>query len=58
LKKSSQITLGLVASLALAFTSGCRRTEAQNRVGADNRIVSDQCCDQADQQRRNNPIAE
>jgi hypothetical protein len=55
LKKSSQITLGLVASLALAFTSGCRRTQVQNCVGADNRIVDDQFCDQADQQRRNNP---
>jgi hypothetical protein len=58
LKKSSQITLGLVASLAMAFTSGCRRSEAQNCVGADNRIVGDQFCDQADPQRRNNPIAE
>ncbi|MGA2962862.1 MAG: hypothetical protein ABSD96_14385 [Candidatus Korobacteraceae bacterium] len=55
MRKSSQITLGLVASLAMAFTSGCRRTQAQNCVGADNRIVSDQFCDQADQQRRNNP---
>ena len=41
--------------MALAFTSGCRRTQVQNCVGADNRIVGDQLCDEADQQRRNNP---
>jgi len=55
LRKSSQITLGLVASVALAFTSGCRRTQVQNCVGADNRIVGDQLCDENDRQRRNNP---
>jgi hypothetical protein len=54
LRKSSQITLGLVASVAMAFTTGCRRTQAQNCVGADNRIVGDQFCDDADQQRKNN----
>jgi hypothetical protein len=54
-RKSSQITLGLVASLAMAFTSGCRRTQVQNCVGADNRIIGDQYCDEADKQRRNSP---
>jgi len=39
----------------MAFTSGCRRTQVQNCVGADNRIVDDQLCDQTDQQRKNNP---
>jgi len=41
----------------MVFTSGCRRTEVQNCVGADNLIVGDQFCDDADQQRKNNPNA-
>ena len=56
MKKSSQITLGLVASVAMAFTVGCRRsTQAQNCVAADNRIVADSWCDESDERQRSNP---
>lgn len=57
MKKSSQITLGLVATAALAFSTSCHRkpTEAQNCVGADNRIAADSWCEDAERQRRSNP---
>ena len=59
MKKSSQITLGLVAAAAMAFTSACHRkpTQAQNCVDGDNRIVADSWCEDAEQKRRNNPGA-
>ena len=56
MKKSSQITLGLVAAAALAFTSGCRRqTQVQNCIDAENHIVADSWCEDAEQKRRSSP---
>jgi hypothetical protein len=56
MKKSSQITLGLVAATAMAFTSAChKKTQTQTCVDAENRIVADSWCEDAEQKRRTNP---
>ncbi len=53
LKKSSNITLGLLATLAVAFTSGCNRTaERRDCVDEQNRIVGQDNCVNAETQRR------
>ncbi len=52
MKRTQHITLGLLAGMALAFTSGCnRRPERRDCVDETGRITSDQNC-QAAQQRR------
>lgn len=52
MKKSSQVTLGLVASMALAFT-GCSRRGAERRdcVDEQNHIVGEQNCANAEDRR-------
>ena len=52
MKRSSQVTLGFLATAALAFTSGCRNNERRDCVDEQNRIVGEQNCSLADQQRR------
>lgn len=52
MKRSSQVTLGFLATAALAFTSGCRSNERRDCVDEQNRIVGEQNCTVADQQRR------
>lgn len=54
MKRTSHITLGLLATAALAFTSGCHRTpEHRDCVDERNMIANEQNCQLADQQRRN-----
>jgi len=59
MKKSSQITLGLVAAAAMAFTSACHKkpTQTQSCVDAENHIVADSWCEEAEQKRRTSPGA-
>jgi hypothetical protein len=53
MKKTQHITLGLLAGMALAFTSGCHRTpERRDCVDESGRITNDQNC-QLVEQRRN-----
>jgi hypothetical protein len=53
MKKTQHITLGLLAGMALAFTSGCaRRPERRDCVDESGRITGDQNC-QIVEQRRN-----
>jgi hypothetical protein len=53
MRKTHHITLGLLAGMALAFTSGCNR-QAQRRDCVDmyGRITNDQNCQLAEEQRR------
>ena len=53
MKRTQHITLGLLAGMALAFTSGCNR-QAQRRDCVDmyGRITNDQNCQLAEEQRR------
>lgn len=44
MKKSSSITLGLLAAVAMAVTTGCRRTEVRDCVDQNNRIVDEKFC--------------
>jgi hypothetical protein len=52
MKRTSHITLGVVAGMALAFTSGCRSAQHRDCVDANNRIVNDQACNADDDKRR------
>ncbi len=53
MKRTQHITLGLLAGMALAFTTGCnRQAERRDCVDAANRLANDQACQDADQQRR------
>jgi hypothetical protein len=53
MRRTQHITLGLLASMALAFTSGCnRRPERRDCVDETGSIVSDQNCQMVEQQRR------
>jgi len=53
MKKTQHITLGLLAGMALAFTSGCnRQTQRRDCVDMYGRITSDQNCRLAEEQRR------
>jgi len=52
MKKTQHITLGLVASMALAFTTGCnRRAERRDCVDEAGRIANDQNCQLTEQRR-------
>jgi hypothetical protein len=51
MKKTQHITLGLLAGMALAFTSGCKQ-ERRNCVDEQGRIANDQNCTMVEQQRR------
>ncbi len=47
MKKSSNVTLGLLAAVAMIATSGCsRRTEVRDCVDENKRIVEDWRCGQ------------
>jgi hypothetical protein len=53
MKRTQHITLGLLAGMALAFTSGCnRRPERRDCVDASGSITSDQNCQMVEQRRR------
>jgi hypothetical protein len=53
MKKTQHITLGLLAGMALAFTSGCgRRAERRDCVDEAGRLANDQNCQTVEQQRR------
>src|SRR6266702_837635 len=57
MKRTQHITLGLLAGMALAFTTGCnRRAERRDCVDETGRITYDQNCQMADQQRRSGGI--
>jgi len=53
MKKSSSITLGLLAAAALMATTGCsRRTEVRECVDKDHRIVEPALCQQQEENRQ------
>lgn len=53
MKKSSSITLGLLAAAALMATTGCsRRTEVRDCVDKDQRIVEPALCQQQEENRQ------
>ncbi|PSH05747.1 MAG: hypothetical protein CXZ00_00985 [Acidobacteria bacterium] len=53
MKKTRHITLGLLAGMALAFTSGCNRhAERRNCVDEAGRITEDQNCKMVEERRR------
>jgi hypothetical protein len=53
MKRTEHITLGLLAGMALAFTSGCHRPpERRNCVDETGSITTDQNCQLAEQRRR------
>ena len=53
MKRTQHITLGLLAGMALAFTSGCnRQAERRDCVDMQGRITDDQNCRVAEEQRR------
>ncbi len=53
MKKTEHITLGLLAGMALAFTSGCgRRAERRDCVDEAGRLANDQNCQTVEQRRR------
>jgi hypothetical protein len=53
MRKTEHIALGLLAGMALAFTSGCNRPqERRDCVDEAGRIANDQNCQTVDQQRR------
>lgn len=54
MKKTQHITLGLLAGMALAFTSGCGRRVAERRdcVDESGSITTDQNCQMVEQRRR------
>jgi hypothetical protein len=57
MKKTQHITLGLLAGMALAFTSGCNRPpERRNCVDETGSITSDQNCQLVEQRRRSGYI--
>jgi len=52
MKRTQHITLGLLAGMALAFTSGCsRRPERRDCVDEAGRIANDQNCQMVEQRR-------
>ncbi len=52
MKRTQHITLGLLAGMALAFTSGCnRQAEGRDCVDESGRITGDQNCQMAEQRR-------
>ncbi len=52
MKKTQHITLGLLAGMALAFTSGCnRRVERRDCADEQGRIANDQNCQMVEQRR-------
>lgn len=52
MKRTQHITLGLLAGMALAFTSGCdQRIERRDCVDEQSRITSDQNCEMTEQRR-------
>jgi hypothetical protein len=57
MKRTQHITLGLLAGMALAFTTGCNRTpERRNCVDETGSITSDQNCQMVEQRRRSGYI--
>ncbi len=53
MKRTQHITLGLLAGMALAFTTGCnRRAERRDCVDESGRITSEQNCQWAEERRR------
>jgi hypothetical protein len=57
MKRTQHITLGLLAGMALAFTSGCnRRPERRDCVDESGRITGEQNCQMADERRRSGYI--
>jgi hypothetical protein len=59
MKRSTKVTAPLLASLALAMTTGCRKPEMQRCVDENNKVVDDKLCAdqpaQADDQQHQNP---
>jgi len=52
MKKSSSITLGLLAAAALLATTGCsRRTQVRDCIDKDRRLVEPGLCQQQDEMR-------
>ena len=52
MKKTQHITLGLLAGMALAFTTGCnRRAERRDCVDESGRITNEQNCQMVEQRR-------
>ncbi len=51
MKKTQHITLGLLAGMALAFTSGCNRAERRNCVDETGRIANEENCQMVEQRR-------
>jgi hypothetical protein len=57
MKKTQHITLGLLAGMALAFTSACnQRPERRDCVDETGRIISDQNCQTVEQRRHSGYI--
>ena len=52
MKRTQHITLGLLAGMALGFTSGCNRAEHRDCADEQGRIANDQNCQLVEQQRR------
>ena len=53
MKKSSSITLGLLAAAAMMVTTGCsRRTEVRDCIDKDRRLVEPALCEQQEEMRR------
>jgi hypothetical protein len=44
MKRSAKVTAPLLASLALAMTTGCRKPEMQRCVDENNKVVDDKLC--------------
>lgn len=44
MKRSAKVTAPLLASVALAITTGCRKPEMQRCVDENNRVVDDSFC--------------
>jgi hypothetical protein len=58
MKKTQHITLGLLAGMALAFTTGCNRRTAERRncVDETGSITSEQNCQMVEDRRRSGYI--
>ena len=57
MKRSAKVTAPLLASVALAITTGCRKPEMQRCVDENNKVVDDKLCanepsDNSQQQQR------
>lgn len=44
MKRSAKVTAPLLASVALAITTGCRKPEMQRCVDENNKVVDDKLC--------------